>query len=83
MKDKLIGVAFIFIATIIYLTNTVLTVWYAANLNQFITKLGKMGTADKLIGFTPEIWTFIALGLGVFYIVRAEFREYKKRKTES
>jgi hypothetical protein len=82
VKDKLIGIAFIFIATIIFLTNTVLTVWYAANLNRYIPKLGKMGTADKFIGYAPEIWTFIALGLGAFYIVRAEFREYKKRKAE-
>ena len=83
MKDKLIGIAFIFIATILYLTNTVLTVWYAANLDKIVIKSGRMGTAVNAIGSAPKVWAFFALGLGSFYIVRAEFREYKKRKDES
>jgi hypothetical protein len=83
VKDKLIGMAFIFIATILYLMNTVLTVWYAATLERYIGNLGKIGTAAKAIGSAPEVWAFIALGLGGFYIVRAEFREYKHSKDKS
>jgi hypothetical protein len=83
VKDKLIGVAFILIATILYLANTVLTVWYAINVERVISRLGRMGTAVNTIGSAPKVWALIALGLGTFYIGRAEFREYKHRKDKS
>lgn len=82
MKDKLIGVSFISIAAILYLVNKVLTVWYAVNLERVTSRLGRMGTAVDTMGSWPIVWALIALVFGIFYIGRAEFREYKDRSKQ-
>jgi len=83
VKDKQMGVIFILISTLMYLTHFVTSAWYAAQITGWKVNLGKMGTAMKEFGYTPLVLAFLALGLGIFYIIRAEIRELKSNKDES
>ncbi|MHC4116716.1 MAG: hypothetical protein ACYSWO_04330 [Planctomycetota bacterium] len=73
MKDKQMGVFFILISTLIYLTYFVTSACYAAQLTSW--KGSKMGTAMREFGYSPLVLALLALGLGIFYVVRAERRE--------
>ena len=76
VKDKHMGAFFILISTLIYLTYFVTSACYAAQLTSW--KGSKMETAMKEFGYTPLVLALLALGLGIYYITRAERRELKK-----
>ena len=72
MKDKQMGMFFVLISTLMYLTYFATSACYAAQLTSW--KGSKMGTAMKEVGYGPLGLALLALGLGIFYIMRAERR---------
>lgn len=73
VKDKQMGVFFILISTLIYLTYFVTSACRAVQLTSWTGS--KMRTAMKEFGYIPLVLALLALGLGIFYIIRAEKRE--------
>ncbi len=74
MKDKICGMFFIFISTALYLTHFAFSAYWASQLKSWNSNYGKMGTAMKELGYVPLFLALLALGLGIFYFVRAERR---------
>ena len=81
MKDKQLGAIFILISTLVYLTYFVTSACYAAQLKAY--QGSKMGTAMKDFGYSPLVLALVALGLGIFYIIRDDKRKIKSNKDKS
>ena len=81
MKDKQMGVFFILISTLVYLTYFVTSACYAAQLRSW--QGSRMGTAMKECGYIPLVLAVVALGLGIFYIIRDDKRKSKSNRDKS
>ena len=81
VKDKQLGAIFILISTLVYLTYFVTSACYAAQLKAY--QGSKMGTAMKDFGYSPLVLALVALGLGIFYIIRDDKRKIKSNKDKS
>ena len=83
MIDKICGMFFMFISASMYLIHFALCALYVFQMKSYKANLGKMGTAKDEFGRAPQILALLALGLGIFYILRAEYREYKNTHNAS
>ena len=81
VKDKQMGLFFILLSTLIYLTYFVTSACYAAQLTSW--QGSKMGTAMKEFGYSPLVLALVPLGLGIFYVIRDDKRENKSNKDKS
>ena len=78
MNDKHIGLGLIFTSAIIYIAHFMLVGWYATTLTTLLAT-SRMRKAVETIGNEPKYVAIIIFVFGVFYIIRAEFREHRNR----
>ena len=83
MKDKICGMFFIFISATLYIAHFIVSGIWASQLKGWNPHYGKMGTAMRELGYTPIVLALVALGLGIFYFIRAELKEHRSTKGTS
>jgi hypothetical protein len=74
MNNKAVGVSFLGIATVLFLSRYIIAMLYYG----FQQGGQNQGEFDMMMGFVgPLPWGFaaIALGVGIFYLVRGEIRK--------
>lgn len=77
---RIVGVIFCCIAAILYVANYLAAVIYMPHIRDFSTPPGHMGTAYKIVGRTPEHLAYIALVVGIVYLVIGELNQIKSQK---
>ncbi len=77
---KVVGVIFCCIAAILYVANYLAAVIYMPHIRNFSTPPGHLGAAYKIVGRTPEHLAYIALVVGIVYLVIGELNQIKSQK---
>ncbi len=77
---RVVGVIFCCIAAILYVANYLAAVIYMPHIGNFSTPPGRLGTAYKIVGRTPEHLAYIALVVGIVYLVIGELNQIKSQK---
>ena len=77
---RVVGVIFCGIAAILYVANYLAAVIYMPHIRNFGTPPGHLGAAYKIVGRTPEHLAYIALVVGIVYLVIGELNQIKSQK---
>jgi hypothetical protein len=77
---RVIGAIFCCIAAILYAVNYLAAVIYMPHIGNFSTPPGRLGTAYKIVGRTPELLAIIALAVGIVYLVIGELNQIRSQK---
>jgi len=75
-----VGAIFCVIATILYVANYLAAVSLMAQVTNFSTPPGRQETAYNVVGRTPEHLAYIALAIGIVYLVIGELSQRKSKK---
>jgi hypothetical protein len=81
MNDKHIGLGLIFTSAMVYIGHYILVGWYASTLTTLLAT-SRMRKAVETIGNEPKYVAIIIFVFGLFYIIRAEFREHRSRMAQ-
>lgn len=76
-----VGATFCGMAAILYAANYLAAVSFMQQLTNWSTPPGRLETAYKVVGRTPEHLAYIALAIGIVYLVISELNQRKSEKT--
>jgi len=76
-----VGAIFCAMAAILYVANYLAAVSLMPQITNFSTPPGRMATAYKVVGRTPEHLAYVALAIGIVYLVIGELSQRKSKKT--
>jgi hypothetical protein len=76
-----VGATFCCMAAILYAANYLAAVSLMPQLTNFSTPPGRLRTAYNVVGRTPEHLAYIALGIGIVYLVIGELSQRKSKET--
>ena len=75
-----VGAIFCCIAATLYEANYLAVVIYMPHIRNYNTPPGHIGTAYKIVGRTPEHLAYVALVIGIIYLVLGELNQIKSEK---